>query len=136
MACDCYVLFAINILRFLELCNPKAHSIFRPLGEFCVVFEHMSVLQCIFRKIIQLTRTAAELYYVLIRIVLYYVLFLYYVLCNPEEAPHIGFGRGGTVRASVHSGRRRLWVSLCTCGDVFGTRSLISRRTNRAASIL
>ena len=84
MACDCYVLFAINILRFLELCNPKAHSIFRPLGEFCVVFEHMSVLQCIFRKIIQLTRTAAELYYVLIRIVLYYVLFLYYVLCNPE----------------------------------------------------
>ena len=78
MACDCYVLFAINILRFLELCNPKAHSFFRPLGEFCVVFEHMSVLQCIFRKIIQLTRTAAELYYVLIRIVLYYVLFLYY----------------------------------------------------------
>ena len=86
MACDCYVLFAINILRFLELCNPKAHSIFRPLGEFCVVFEHMSVLQCIFRKIIQLTRTAAELYYVLIRIVLYYVLFLYYVLCNPARS--------------------------------------------------
>ena len=85
MACDCYVLLAINILRFLELCNPKAHSIFRPLGEFCVVFEHMSVLQCIFRKIIQLTRTAAELYYVLIRIVLYYVLFLYYVLCNPGK---------------------------------------------------
>ena len=46
-------------------------------------------------KIIQLTQTAAELYYVLIRIVLYYVLFLYYVLTYPAVDVASGLPRAG-----------------------------------------
>ena len=80
----CYLL--LTSLDFLSYVTLKlTHFFARLASSVLCLFEHMSVLQCIFRKIIQLTRTAAELYYVLIRIVLYYVLFLYYVLCNPDN---------------------------------------------------